>query len=186
MLSTGHSSFPAIAPGLIILISFVLPAQTTFASRNPHFAQGPENHSPAYKEGIEALSGGNSKKAAEHFKRAAADKPDDMWAFYYFGLCLLRLKRFNEAATAYLQAAALKPKDAVVHYQLGKTYLEMGNREGVEKEHRWLQEHDQELALYLSDLLPSDKPATQQAQDTSLPSTKSHPTNNDKPAIEPM
>src|SRR5262245_11634121 len=146
MLSTGHSSFPAIAPGLIILISFVLPAQTTFASRNPHFAQGPENHSPAYKEGIEALSGGNSKKAAEHFKRAAADKPDDMWAFYYFGLCLLRLKRVDEAANAYRQALAIKPV-AAVHYQLGKTYLEMGDREAAEKERRWLQEHDQELAL---------------------------------------
>ena len=109
MVSRDLLTFSAIAPGLILFLSCLLPAQPTFASRNPHFAQGPENHSPAYKEGMEALIGGNSKKAAEHFKRAAADKPDDMWAFYYFGLCLLRLKQFDKAAQAYQQAMTLKP-----------------------------------------------------------------------------
>jgi len=136
----------------LILSLFCLPlARMTFASRNLHSAHSSGDHSPAYEKGMDALRDNNNEKAAEHFKQAAADKPDDMWAFYYFGLCLLRLKRVDEAANAYRQALAIKP-EAAVHYQLGKTCLEMGDREAAEKEFRWLQEHDQELALYLSDL----------------------------------
>jgi TonB family protein len=171
---------------LIILIFCVLPAQTIFASRNLYCAQSREDHSPAYKEGMNALSGGDYEKAAEHFKQAIADKPDDTMAYYYFGLCLLNLKRYDEAVKAYLQAMSFKPKEASVHYQLGKAYLGMGNREAVEKEHRWLQEYDQELALYLSDLLPSDNPATPPAPETSVPSAKSQAVEKDKTATERM
>src|SRR5262245_59690290 len=135
-----------VALSLILSLFCLLPAQTTLASRNLHSAQNSCDHSPAYKKGMDALRDNTYEKAAEHFKQAAADKPDDMWAFYYFGLCLLRLKRVDEAANAYRQALAIKPV-AAVHYQLGKTYLEMGDREAAEKERRWLQEHDQELAL---------------------------------------
>jgi TonB family protein len=164
---------------LSLLLSLFCPplARTTFASRNLHFAHSSDDHSPAYKKGMKALRGNNYEKAAEHFKQATADKPDDMWAFYYFGLCLLRLKRVDEAANAYRQALAIKP-EAAVHYQLGKTYLEMGDRETAEKELRWLQEHDQELALYLSDLLPSDKPSAQQTQNAPVSSA------DDKQTIE--
>jgi TonB family protein len=110
---------------------------------------------------MEALKKEDYENAVEHFQQAAADKPDNMWAFYYLGLCLLKLKRFNEAGNAYQQAMGIKPMSAAVHYQLGKVYLELSDREAAEKERQWLQEHDQELALYLSDLL-SDKPSSQQ------------------------
>src|SRR5262245_29454164 len=92
-----------------------------------HRAPRAEDHSPAYKEGVEALRGANYEKASELFKQAAADKPDDMWAFYNLGLCLLNLKRFDEAAKAYQQAMVIKPNEAAVHYQLGKAYLGIGN-----------------------------------------------------------
>ena len=172
----------------LLLSVFCLPlAQTTFASRNLHSAHSSDDHSPAYKKGMNALRGNNHEKAVEHFKQAAADKPDDMWAFYYFGLCLLRLKRFDEAANAYRQALAIKP-EAAVHYQLGKTYLEMGDREAAEKELRWLQEHDQELALYLSDLFPSDKAAAKQTPNAPVSSadnkqTIEHATKDLRPII---
>src|SRR5262245_10557619 len=165
----------------LILSLFCLPLpRRTFPSLNLHCAQHRGDPRRAYKEGISALDGADYEKAAEYFKEAAADKPDDMRAFYYFGLCLLKLKRFDEAAKAYQQAMAIKPMDAVVHYQLGKTYLEMGDWEAAEKEHRWLQERDQELALYFSDLLPSDQHATKQIQEATVSST------NDKPAYDPM
>lgn len=180
MLSTSHLTFPAIALTSIFLLSCVLPARTTFAYRHLHCAQRADDHSPAYKEGMEAFSVGNYEKAAEDFKQATVDKPDDMWAFYYFGLCLLKLKRFDEAAKAYQQALVIKPKTAAVHYQLGKIYLEMGDREAAEKEHRWLQENDRELAMYLSDLITSDKSTTQQIQKAPVPSA------DDKQTIEPM
>ena len=130
------------------------------------------DHSPAYKEGMAALSGGDYEKAAEHFKQATADKPKDMWAFYYFGLCLLKLKRFDEATKAYQQAMLISPSAAAVHYQLGKIHLEKGDPEAARKEHRWLQEQNRELALYLSDLFPQDKPDSDKPQENAAPPVK--------------
>jgi TonB family protein len=183
MPSTDRLRFFTIALSLILSLFSIPPTQTSFASYNIHCARRPEDHSPAYKEGMEALEKGDYKKAAKHFNQAAADKPDDMWAFYYFGLCLLKLKRFDEAAQAYRQAEAIKPMEAAVHYQLGKTYLELGDREAAEKERRWLQERNREMALYLSDLfppdnpapLPPDNPAPQQTQETVVPPQKAQP-----------
>lgn len=180
MPSINRLTFFTITLSLILSI-FCLPlARTTLASRNLHGAQFRGDPRRAYKEGISALDGANYEKAAEYFKQAAADKPDDMLAFYYFGLCLLKLKRFDEAAKAYQQALVIKPKAAAVHYQLGKIYLEMGDREAAEKEHRWLQENDRELALLLSDPLASDILTTQQIQKAPVPSA------DDKQTIEPM
>src|SRR5215475_8565149 len=86
------------ALSLILSLFCLPPARTTFASRNLHCAQHREDPRGAYKEGISALDSANYEMAAEYFKKAAADKPNDMWAFYYLGLCLLKLKRFDEAA----------------------------------------------------------------------------------------
>jgi len=185
-MSSKHTLKFSVAFSLTLSFLCAPPMQPASASHNSHRAQRAEDRSPAYKEGMEALGAANYEKAAEHFKQAAADKPDDMWAFYYFGLCLLKLRRFDEAATVYKQVMAIKPEAAVAHYQLGKTYLEMGDREAAEKERRWLQEHDQELALYLSDLFPSDKPAPQQTQETSTPSTTPQTAGNKAPSTEPM
>jgi TonB family protein len=170
MPSTDRLRFFTIALSLILSLFSLLSARTTFASRNLHCAQSTESHSPAYQEGMDAHGKGDYEKAAEHFKRAAADKPKDMWAFYYFGLCLLKLKRFDEAVTAYQQAAALRPKAAAVYYQLGKTYLGMGDQEAAEKVLHLLEEHNPELALYLLDLLHPDKPASKQLQEITVPS----------------
>src|SRR5262245_1522772 len=179
MLSTTRLTFFAIALSLIFLFSCV-------PSGSFHFSTGAEDHSPAYKEGMEALRVGNYEKAAEDFKQATVDKPKDMWAFYYLGLCLLNLKRFDEAAKAYQQAREIKPKEAAVHYQLGKAYLEMGDLEAARNEHLWLGAQDQELALYLSDLFPSDKPSAQQTQEKSAPSASPQLAGVGKSATEPM
>jgi TonB family protein len=180
MPSIYRPSFFTIALSLILSLFCFPLARTTFASLNLKWDARQEDHSPAYKEGMEALSRADYKRAAEHFKQAAADKPDDMWAFYNLGLCHLRLKWFSEAADAYQQALAIKPQEAAVHYQLCKIYLEMGASDAAEKERRWLQENDRELAMYLSDPLPSDKPTTQQSQKAPVSSA------NDKRNIEPM
>lgn len=180
MPSIERPMFLALALSMILSLFCLPPPRTTFASRNLHYAHRSWGHSPAYNKGMNALRKNDYEKAAEHFKQAAADKPDDMWAFYYLGLCLLKLKRLDEAANAYQQAMAIKPSEAAVHYQLGKIYLEIGDQEAAKKEYRWLQVYDQELALYLSDLLPSDKPTAQQAQNNPVSSA------NDNPAYEPM
>jgi TonB family protein len=186
MSLTSRFTFPAISLSLIFLLYCLLPARTTFASGDLRFAIGADDHSPAYTEGMEAFGVGNYEKAAEDFKQATVDKPKDMWAFYYLGLCLLNLKRFDEAAKAYQQARAIKPKEAAVHYQLGKAYLGMGDQEAARNEHLWLLAQDQELATYLSDLFPSDKPSAQQTQEKSAPSASPQLAGAGKPATEPM
>jgi TonB family protein len=67
----------------------------------------------------------------------------------------------------------IKPDEAFVHYQLGKIWLEKGDPEAARKELSWLQEQNQELALYLSDLFPQDNPASEQKQETAAPPEKS-------------
>jgi tetratricopeptide (TPR) repeat protein len=151
MASITRLTFFTIALSLMLSLFCLPPARTTFASLTLHWDARQDDHSPAYKEGMVALGAANYEKAAGHFKQAAADKPDDMWALYYLGLCLLRLNWFGEAANAYQQALAIKPNEAAVHYQLCKIYLEMGASDAAEKERRWLQENDQALAMYLSD-----------------------------------
>jgi TonB family protein len=169
MPSMNRLTFFTLALSLILGLFCLPPARTTLASRNLRNAQRDEDHSPAYGEGMEALKNANYEKAAEHFQQAAVDKPDDMWAFYYFGLCLLKLKRFGEAANAYQQAMSISPSEAAVHYQLGKACLESGDPEAAMKEYRWLQEQNQELALYLSDLFPADNSASHQTQAPDVP-----------------
>ena len=114
MSSIGRLTFSALALGLILLLSWFPPAQTTFALCDLQYSQVPENHSPAYQDGMIALRDSNYEQAAGHFQQAAAAKPDDMWALYYFGLCLINLKRFDEAVNAYQQALTLQPKVAPV------------------------------------------------------------------------
>jgi len=178
-----HTLKFSAAFSLTLSLLCALPMQSAFASYISHRAQ---DQSPAYKEGMTAFRDNNYEKAAELFQQAAADKPDFMWSFYYLGVCFLKLKRFDEAANAYQQALLIEPNEAAVHYQLGKTYIEMGDPEAARKEHRWLQEHDQELALYLSDLLPPDKPAPQQTQKTSALATNSQTADKNTLAPEPM
>jgi TonB family protein len=186
MQSTTRLNFFTRSISLSLALFCILLAQTTNASCVFYIAQRAEDHSPAYKEGWAALRENNYEKAVEHFKQASADKPDDVWAFYYVGLSLLRLNKVPEAVSAYRQALAIrpelaiKPETAPVHYQLGKIYLDTGDQEAAEKERQWLQEHDKELALYLSDPLQPDKLAAQENQKEPASSA------NNKAAVDPM
>jgi TonB family protein len=71
----------------------------------------------------------------------------------------------------------ISPSEAAVHYQLGKIHLEKGDPEAAREEHRWLQERNQELALYLSDLFPQDNKTSQKTQDTAVPGVKADRSN---------
>ena len=79
--------------------------------------------------------------------------------------------------------AALRPKAAAVYYQLGKTYLGMGDREAAEKALRLLEEHNPELALYLLDLLHPDKPASKQLQEITVPSAMAQNADDNNPPM---
>lgn len=57
--------------------------------------------------------------AIEHYQRALKDDPKFSQAHNNLGLCLLRLRRFEEAATAIRRAITLKPDYAAAYYNLG-------------------------------------------------------------------
>src|SRR5262245_61489798 len=106
MPSTSCPNFSTRTLRLILMLCCLLLSQTSGASGAFYIAVRYQDHSPAYKEGLAALEANNYEKAVERFKQAAADKPDDVWAFYYVGLCLLRLNQIPEAVNAYQQALA--------------------------------------------------------------------------------
>src|SRR5262249_21179024 len=91
--------------------------------------------------------------------------------------------RFDEAVTAYKQASAIRPNAAAVYYQLGKTYLGMGDREAAEKMLRLLEKQHIELALYLLDLLHPDAPAPQQTQGATVPSATPQKADDNSPPM---
>ena len=56
---------------------------------------------------------GRHGPAAEHFAAIVADAPDNDYAHYCLGRCLLRLDRGDEARTHLRLARALKPRSAL-------------------------------------------------------------------------
>ncbi|HEY6403986.1 MAG TPA: hypothetical protein VI479_21370, partial [Blastocatellia bacterium] len=80
MPSTSRPNFSTRALRLILMLCCLPLAQTTGASGAFYIAARNQDHSPAYKKGLAALETNNYEKAVEHFKQAAADKPDDLWA----------------------------------------------------------------------------------------------------------
>ena len=65
------------------------------------------------------------------------------------GYAYHRLNRDREAVEQYRQAVRLKPDYSLAHYNLGISYIKMGNRNGAMEEYRILQRLDQDQARKL-------------------------------------
>ena len=78
------------------------------------------------------LRQGEATRAAEHFRRAAAEAPESgaprtkAGAHYNLGLALVRLEKDDEAVVAFKQAVAADPRYAAAHAQLGDAYAQRG------------------------------------------------------------
>jgi Flp pilus assembly protein TadD len=63
---------------------------------------------------------GRHRQAAEHFATIVATTPDNDYAHYCLGRCLLRLGRGDEARIHLRLACALKPHSAMYQRALGE------------------------------------------------------------------
>jgi Tfp pilus assembly protein PilF len=73
-------------------------------------------------------------QAAQHFAAVAHADPDDAWTHYYLGLSLMRLSRFEEAATALRRAVHLDPGLLAARYHLSLALRRTGKTEEANKE----------------------------------------------------
>ncbi len=79
----------------------------------------------ALEEGHEAVWAMDWERAAEAYARAVALKPDHYLALISWGLALWNLKRYEEAAQAYRQAARVAPEEPVPWERLALLYAAM-------------------------------------------------------------
>lgn len=97
----------------------------------------PDNAGVLYNMGSAQLARGDEFAAMEYFKKAgAADKIGEVAhrAYSRLGTILLERKNFTEAEAYLKQAAAIRPGDAVNHYNLGIAYLRQNkNAEAMEE-----------------------------------------------------
>jgi Flp pilus assembly protein TadD len=59
------------------------------------------------------------------------------------------MEKYQEAIEAYQRALSLDPRNPQVHYELGLSYLRVGDFESLEKELEFLEELDPEKARAL-------------------------------------
>ena len=67
---------------------------------------------------------GQSGQAIDYMRKAVLLKPDSVQVQFYFGLCLMDLKIFDEACAAFREVVRIKPDFADGHLMLGKIYHE--------------------------------------------------------------
>ena len=76
--------------------------------------------------GLEAASRGDMVMAQDQFEAALRARPGDVTAAFNGGLCLVKLRRFGEAATAFRTALASDPMHAKAAFYLGVALVEEG------------------------------------------------------------
>merc|ERR1719375_1668025 len=67
----------------------------------------------------------NPLMALENFDRASRSEPQNAMAFFHKACVLMSLERFEEALEDLKRVRCLSPKEACVHFQLGKVYTKL-------------------------------------------------------------
>jgi curved DNA-binding protein CbpA len=79
-----------------------------------------------FEEGMKEIKNGNYSGAYELFGQATYLHKDVGDYHYYYGICLVRLKRLKEASKAIERAVQCKPMNVNYMTELGYVYLQMG------------------------------------------------------------
>lgn len=76
---------------------------------------------------------GRYKETIEYIEKASNQNPDSAHLFNKFGMELRKQGKFAEAEAFYLAAVKIKPDDEVLHFNLGRVYLDWERWDMVEK-----------------------------------------------------
>ena len=80
-----------------------------------------------YELGVKAVKAANYGKALNLLQKVVAAKPGNADAWNYIGFSHRKLKRFDQAMTAYQKALAIDPDHRGANEYLGELYLQTGD-----------------------------------------------------------
>ncbi len=106
----------------------------------------------AMNEGHSAAWDQNWELAAQHYRRALDEFPEDSQALSNLGLALFELQRFTEALSIYQRLATLQPEDPLAHEKMARIYERLGRlkdavRFGLQAADLYLKNRDVEKTI---------------------------------------
>lgn len=104
-----------------VVMSFVLASTAMAAGSSSSSTQPKDSY---YDQGVKAVKSANYKKAVKLFNKVVATKPTDADAWNYLGFSNRKLKKFDQALSAYQKALAIDPKHRGANEYLGELYLQ--------------------------------------------------------------
>jgi tetratricopeptide (TPR) repeat protein len=115
--------------------------------------------SEAYNNlGVVEYHGGQFADALEDFERAQHGDAANPEFSFNRGACLWSLKRYAEAAKALKGTLEMNEDDAEAHLLLSNTLAKLGDDAGVQKEKKWLAEHEGSSGPVPTNLTPDYSP----------------------------
>jgi len=107
----------------------------------------------AMNEGHSAAWDQNWTLAAEHYRHALEEFPDDIQALSSLGLALYELQEFPEALKIYQRLATLNPEDPLPHEKMARIHERTGRlreavRAGLQAADLFLKQRDAEKSIY--------------------------------------
>ncbi len=115
-----------------MLIRYVLAAVLTFGLVSQAMAAGSSSKSTPrkagdYELGVKAVKAANYGKAIKLLSKVVAAKPGNADAWNYIGFSHRKLKKFDQAMSAYQKALAIDPDHRGANEYLGELYLQTGD-----------------------------------------------------------
>ena len=99
-----------------VLVSAAIAAGSSSSSTQPR-----EDN---YENGVKAVKAENYKKAIKLFNKVIAAKPGNADAWNYLGFSNRKLKKFDQAMSAYQKALAIDPNHRGANEYLGELFLQ--------------------------------------------------------------
>ena len=111
---------------------------------------------------LDHFESGRYEETVEACKQIIESEPDVAGVRLLLGQAYSQMGRFEEAITAYGQAVdtEIEIDRAQAYYNLGETYLQMGDEDSALDQYEILKTLDEELANELADLLMCDMSPT--------------------------
>ena len=113
----------------MMLIKYVISIVMSSVLVSAAMAEGSDDsptqpRSVNYENGVKAVKAENYQKAIELFSEVVADKPRNADAWNYLGFSNRKLKRFDQAMSAYQKALDIDPRHLGANEYLGELFLQ--------------------------------------------------------------